>query len=177
MKMITKKQKRVFFILCALFLMTPSCNKHKKPAINSAPPLLAPCGMPDNSLYSAWFTDTVHYNKYTITDTPDVAYPNCHYHVKLKSENNDVITHLYFREEPQTGIYIPGDYQTLDSDTSFGIKHNKGSFDYICLPTGDPVYVNNKNGVITISFCYLMLRFDFTNQFWENSIAKIVLVK
>jgi hypothetical protein len=177
MKMITKKQLRVFFILCTLFLMTPSCNKHKKPAINSAPPLLAPCGMPDNSLYSAWFTDTVHYNKYKITYAPDVPYENCHYHVKLKSEDSSVVTHLYFKEEPQTGIYIPGDYQTLESDASFGIKHIKGSFEYFCRQSDDPVYVNNKNGIITISFCNLALRIDFTDQFWENSIAKIVLVK
>lgn len=158
-----------------------SCNKHKKPVINSAPLFLAPCELPrDQFLYTGINKDTLFYaNKCLILETPNVAYENCHYYVRLKTTDPNVVISLYFTKEPQTGIYAtPHVQNVLDNDTIIGIRHETSSgIAFIPFPTDDPVYINNKNGKITVSWCRLDVMLELGFNFTYQTAGKLTFKK
>lgn len=181
MKKIIAIQKFILFATTCLVLTTISCNKQKKPVVNSAPPLVAPCDLPeDQFLYTGIDKDTLFYgNKCLISDTPDVAFENCHYYVRLKTTDPNQFIKLYFTKEPQTGIYTtPHVENVLDDDAIIGIRHETSSgIAFIPFPTDDPVYINNKNGKITISWCRLDVMLEFGLNITYQTAGKLTFKK
>ena len=152
------------FLLAALLLII-SCKKEvEQPICEPKPdPVLAPCDLPEDFFYSE-HTDTLKYIGNYVSNMPDLPYENCHYYVRLKTGSPNVKTHLYFREEPKSGIYIPAVAMNLDTDTTFAIRHDYGGLNFIPHASGDVAYVNNQDGVITVSYCFMQFKLDITNQ-------------
>lgn len=173
--------KLIITISCAL-LFVISCNKQKKPAVNSAPPLLAPCEFPENTMtiFSIIANTTLEYIGSFTSETPDVPFENCHYYVRLKTNTSDARSHFYFTEEPKTGIYHPSFGFSLDSSSAIGIRHEvsiHNGLTMVIWPSGDPVHVNNQNGKITISWCNVYYMVEGNEMNYYPSKARITFDK
>ena len=66
---------------------------------------------------------------------------------------------------------------TLDSDTTMALRHDCFGLNVVTFPSGEPIYVNNQDGVITISYCVSYLTLDTSTLFISPSSGKMIFNK
>lgn len=159
--------------LLSLFAIM-ACKKKEteQPLVTTKQPLIAPCALEENVLYSGYqSTDTISYDGDSISTTPDINLINCHYFIHKKG---DYDMRLYFQNEPQTGYYITTYGNSLEYENNVILKNECASFT-ITTYYADTLYVNNEDGIITISFCDLGVTLDeeLQAQSWISGLITV----
>lgn len=153
------------FLFVTLLLIV-SCKKDKTnepESVNTPTPVIAPCSLVENMfICPPSVLDSLIYISDTIMENdPDFNVESCHYYIKKKSTNPSLNLHFYFVNEPVTGKYKTSQYDAfLESENHVLMRHDFGGFSL--TTTGydsDTIYVNNEDGIITISFCDLNVHY------------------
>jgi hypothetical protein len=142
-------------------VLVTSCKKKTKEALPIEHPIIAPCDLHENVLYSGWTNaDTVYYLSDSISTVPDITVDSCHYYIRKVSGSLYRNMHLYFREEPASGKYLLSCQPALADAHSVYFRQELGAIPIIPMEHDfmDTIYVNNANDIITISFCDIVTR-------------------